>query len=62
MRQSEPALEKYWATKRGYFRLATEVVLGVVITDGKLLFCNGISEGSLDKKNSNKRLQQQDGL
>ena len=37
MRQSDIALDKYWLTKSGYFRLATKVALGVVITDGKLL-------------------------
>ena len=35
-------LEKYWVTHSGYFRLATTVTLGMVITDGKLLFCHGI--------------------
>ena len=31
-------------------RLATTVSLGISITDGGLLFCHGISEGSLEKK------------
>ena len=37
-------------THSGYFRLATTVALGIGITDGKILFCRGISEGSVDKK------------
>ena len=37
MRQSDLFLEKYWVTQSGYFRLATTVVLGMGITDGKLL-------------------------
>ena len=37
-------------TQSGYFRLATNVVLGMGIIDGKLLFCHGISEGSVDKE------------
>ena len=44
------ALEKYWLTQSGYFRLATTVVLGMGITDGKLLYCRGVIEGNLDKK------------
>ena len=37
-------------TQSGYFRLATTVVLGVGITDKKILFCRGISEVIVDKK------------
>ena len=40
-------LEKYWMTQSGYLRLATTVELGTGITDGKLLFCHGVSEGNL---------------
>ena len=43
-------LERYWVTQSGYFRLATTVELGMVITDGKLLFCHGFSMGGVDKK------------
>ena len=50
MRQSSIALEKYWATHSGYFRLTNTVELCVGIIDGKLLFYHGISEGSVDKK------------
>ena len=50
MRQSDLALEKYWVTQSGYFRLATTVALGMGIADGNLLFCHGISEESVDKK------------
>ena len=50
VRQSDLALEKYWVTQSGYFRLATTVALGMGITDGKLLFCHGVAEGNMDKK------------
>ena len=50
MRQSDLALEKYWVTQSGYFRLATTVTLGMVITDGKLLYCHGVAEGNVDRK------------
>ena len=49
MRQFDLALEKYWVTYSGYFRLATTVTLGVRITDVNLLFCHGILEESVDK-------------
>ena len=42
MRQSDIALEKYWATQSGYFRLATIVALGIGITNAKLLLYNGV--------------------
>ena len=48
------ALEKYLVIYSGYFRLTTTVALGTGITGGKLLFCRGISEGSVDKKISTK--------
>ena len=50
MRKSDLALDKYWVTQSGYFRLAITVALGVGITDGKLLFCHGISEQIMDNK------------
>ena len=50
MRKSDLALDKYWVTQSGYFRLAITVALGVGITDGKLLFCHGISEQIMDSK------------
>ena len=50
MRQSDIALEKYWVTHSGYFRLATTVALGMVITDGKLLYCHGVAEGNEENK------------
>ena len=37
MRQSDLSLEKYWVTQSGYFRPATTVALGMVITDGRLV-------------------------
>ena len=42
MRLSDLALDKLWVTHSGYFRLSNTVVLGVGITDEKLLFCHGI--------------------
>ena len=49
MRQSDLVLDKYWVTQSGYFILSTTVALGVVITDGKLLYCHGVSEGNVDR-------------
>ena len=48
--QSCLALGKYWVTQSGYFRLANTVALGMSITDGKLLFCHRISQGSAENK------------
>ena len=45
--KSDLALEKYWVTHRGYFRLETTVALGMVIKYGKLLYCNGVAEGNV---------------
>ena len=50
MQQSDLALDKYWVTQSGYFRLATIVALGMGITDKKLLCCHGVAEVNLDKK------------
>ena len=50
MRQYDLAIDKYWVTKSGYFRLATTVELGIDITYGKLLCCYGVAEGNVDKK------------
>ena len=36
--------------QRGYFRLATAVLLGIGITYGKIFFYHGISEQIRDKK------------
>ena len=49
MRQYDLALDKYWVTYSGYFRLTTTVVLGMSSTDGKILFYHDISEVSVDK-------------
>ena len=46
MRQSDLALDKYWVTQSGYFRLSTTVTLGMGIIDTKLLLCHVISEQS----------------
>ena len=50
MRQSNLVLDKYWVTQSVSFRLATEVELGMGITDRKLLYCNGVSEGNVGRK------------
>ena len=50
MRKYDLVLDKYWVTKSGYFRLATKVALGMGITDGKLLYCHGVSEVNMDRK------------
>ena len=50
MRQSYLAQDKYWETHSGYLILATTLALGMGITDRKIIFCNGISEGSVYKK------------
>ena len=50
MRKSDLSLEKHWVTQSGYFRLATTVALGMVITYGKLQYCHGAAEGNEDKK------------
>ena len=50
MRQSDIALDKYWVTQSGYFILATTVELGMGITDGKLIYCHGVSEGNVDRR------------
>ena len=43
-------LDKYWVTQNVYFRLAATVAFRMGITDGKLLFCHGISEEIVDNK------------
>ena len=50
MRQSDLALDIYWATQSGYFIIATTVALGVGTKDGMLIYCNGVAEGNVDKK------------
>ena len=52
IRKSDLALDKYWVTQSDYFTLATTVTLGMGITDGKLLYCRGVVEGNVEKKNS----------
>ena len=49
-RHYDLALDKYWVTQSGYFRLANTVALGMGITYGKLLYCHGVAEGKLEKK------------
>ena len=58
MRQYDIFLEKYWVTKSGYFRLATTGALGMGITYGKILYCNGITEGNVDREIFNIGVQQ----
>ena len=54
MRQYDIAIDKYWVTQSGYFRLSTTVALGMGITYGKLLLCHGISQESEDNTISTK--------
>ena len=56
MRHSDLALEKYWVTHSGYFRLATTVALGMGITYGKLLYCRGVADGNVGVKINRKFL------
>ena len=49
MRNYDLVLDKYWVTQSGYFRLATTVALGMVITNQKLLLYHGISKDSENK-------------
>ena len=50
MWQSDLALEKYWVTQSGYFRLATSLALGMGIAYGKLLYCHSVAGGNMDRK------------
>ena len=50
MHKSDIALEKYWVTESGYFRLVNTVALGMGIVDGNLLYCHGVAEVNMDKK------------
>ena len=50
MWQSGISLEKCWVTQSGYSRLATNVLLGMGIIYGKLLYCHGVAEGNEYKK------------
>ena len=50
MNQYCPAVEKFWVTYSGYFRLANTVAFSMGITDGKFLFCTGVSDRSVDNK------------
>ena len=50
MRHYDLALDRYLVTQSGYFRLSPTVELGMDITDGKLLYCHGVSEGEVDIK------------
>ena len=52
MQQYYLDLDKYWVKQSGYFRLATAVKFGMVITDGKLLYYHGVAEGNVDRKSS----------
>ena len=50
MFQSDIELDKYWVTQSGYFIFSTTVALGMGITYVNLLYCNGVSEGNVDRK------------
>ena len=49
MSKYDLAIEEYWVIQSGYFRLATTAALGMGMTYGKLLFCHGIWEESVEK-------------
>ena len=49
MCQYDLPLDKYWVKKSVYFRLANTMELGMGIAYGKLLYCNGVAEGNVDK-------------
>ena len=57
MRKSELALDKYWVTQSGYFRLVNTVALGMGILYTKLLLWHGFSEQSKDKNISMRELK-----
>ena len=44
------ALEKYWVTQSGHFRLATTLALGEGITDENIIFYHCISEKIKDRE------------
>ena len=48
MWKSDPALDKYWLSKSGYFRLVATVALGMGIANENILVCNSNSEESRD--------------
>ena len=50
MQQYDIALDKYWVTQSGYFRLANTVALVTGITYLMLLLCHGVPDQSKDKK------------
>ena len=41
--QYDQAVDKYWVTQSGYFRLANTEAFGMVIIDGDILLCYVIS-------------------
>ena len=49
MQHSDTALDKYCLTQSGHFTLETTLVLGMGITDAKLLSCYGVSDQSREK-------------
>ena len=51
IRKSDIALDKYWVTQSGYFRLANTLALGMGITDGKLLHFHGLKRGIWKRNN-----------
>ena len=48
IRHHNIALEKYWVTQSGYFRITTTFTLGMGIKYGKLLYCHGAAEGNTE--------------
>ena len=50
VQQSDKALDKYWVSQSGYFRLATAVALGMGITDGNILYYHSVAERNADRE------------
>ena len=44
------ALDKYWVTQNGYFRLTTTVALGMGVIDRNLQYYDSVAEVNVDKK------------
>ena len=49
MCQSDLSIEKYWVTQHRCLIIDTTVALGILITDGNIIFCRVISEKIKDK-------------
>ena len=50
MQKYDLVVKRYWVNQSGYFILATTVAFGMGIIDGNIIFCNVISELSVNNK------------